>query len=197
VLQDLGGSRTLTLTFNVRPDQVLGMPDLDNLMVPAVEEIRNAGWFSRGFRELDRLELRKTHSGNELGVVTTIRAGAFKGQEPLPISMAGRVREGVHDSSEAIETAVRCHMAEHGLSPLPLDRAVELSIVYRQRRLTSIVGMLKSTIDGLEPLLQRSPTAIPRHRFYPADERVVRILAIRDTATEDRVMLGWSIQEDG
>lgn len=196
VLQSLGGSRTLTLMFNVRPDQVLGMPDLDNLMVPAAEEIRNAGWFSRGFRQLDRLELRKAHSGDELGVVIAIRAGACKDHEPLTISIAGRVREGDRDSSEAIEMAVRHYLAKNGLSPLPLDRAVELSILYRQRRPTSIVSMLKTTVDGLEPLLQRSPTAIPRHHFYPADERVVRILAVRERASEDRVMLGWSIQED-
>ncbi|MCA9175221.1 MAG: hypothetical protein KDB14_12120 [Planctomycetales bacterium] len=192
-LDRLGGSRAATLKFFVAEHQVVGMPDLDNLMVPVMEEARNVGWFSRGFPTLDDLTLSKNHAKGVLGVGVGIRQAISKADRHYQVSMPGRIREGDADSSLMVEDAVRSYMLSHRLDVLPTGRAVRLAICYQQRRPTSVFSMIKSTIDGLEPLLGRPDTANPRSRFFPADERVVEIAAIRMRDEEDRVSLGWSL----
>jgi len=195
MLRILGPSRELRITFQVRSDQVLGMPDLDNLMVPVVEELRDMGWFHRGYPSLYRRALRKGHTSACLGVRDQIRPEGEHSDRTYKVSIPGKMRANDVASSEAVEDAVRAYMEEHGLHQLPFGQAVSLLIGYEQTSPTSIVGMLKPTIDGLEPLLGRPASASSRSRFFPADERVVEVTATRVAGNLERVSLGWSAPE--
>ncbi len=168
------------------------MPDLDNLMVPVIEELRNLGWFSRGFPSLDQLTLRKTGRSHEPGVSVEIHPMGPQGESSYQAVVPTRIQEGNAASSEAVCSALHSYMNQNCIQPIPFGEAVRLTIRYRQQRLTSIVSMLKTTIDGLEPLLGRPETANPRSRFYPTDERLVEISAFRQQADMDEVSLGWA-----
>ena len=158
----------VSLGFTVAPGRRV---DVDNLARPALEGLRDAGWFRRGFPSLDRLRVTKAF-GADVGLVVSVGDVT---DDLLDVDFATSLTgvipsEGAHEVKRAWRDTVAALWAR---PPIDGDVAVELAFNTR----ASIVGLLKANIDTLEPVLGRDPSG--RLTFCPLDDNVTSLVARR------------------
>lgn len=152
--------------------------DLDNLVRPALDALRDAGVFGRGFRDLDALVAAKT-AASPVGLGVTlmpaedVRALQPPGELLLTMEHRGLPRDGNRVSKvrwlEAIAQAWP-HEPLEGL-PVGLDIRVDTALSFKD--------LLKPIIDGLEPVLGRDPRG--HLEFSPNDHLVTWLRVVRST----------------
>lgn len=147
--------------------------DLDNLVRPAMRGLRNGGFYSKGFPELESLTAIQSFGPNAgLGVESYCPA---QPSSPLlqisfdSVPPSTNSREWLRGWSSVIESSwIRS----------PLEASVWIAITARSSR--SLVDLLKPIIDGCEAILGRDPSG--RSEFCPNDH-LVEWLQIRRVET--------------
>ena len=131
---------SVSLAFTLEPGRRV---DVDNLARPALEGLRDAGWFSTGFKSLDRLVVTKGF-GADVGLVVdaNIDAPALVEGADFQTEMKGVIpTEGAHDVKRLWRDAVR---SKWGKPPMGSDVVVELGFN------TRLWAMDDSTKEGNE-----------------------------------------------
>lgn len=159
----------VSLVFTVAPGRRV---DVDNLARPALEGLRDAGWFRRGFPSLHHLRVTKV-CGADLGL--RVHVGVVDEDRTDDVdflaTLAGVIpSEGAHEVKRAWRDTVATRWARP-----PLDGELSVELAFNTR--SSLVGLLKANIDTLEPVLGRDPKG--RLTFCPLDDKVACLVARR------------------
>lgn len=161
--------RTLTLAFTLEPDRRV---DVDNLARPALAGLRDAGWFSRGFKSLDVLTVTKgTGDAPRLEVCPKAAPTDLDATVDVQLFSTNLLpAEGRHDLKRLWREAVA-----DAWPRAPLKGPLEVQLGFGGRR--SLVELLKPNLDALEPILGRDPRG--RLEFCPLDDKITRLTAWR------------------
>lgn len=160
---------SVSLAFTLEPGRRV---DVDNLARPVLAGLRDAGWFTRGYKTLDRLVVTKAH-GENVGVEILPTASPPDLGVDVDVQIFAKnviPSEGKHDIKRMWRDAVR-----DTWSKPPMDGPIELQLGFRTK--LSIVDLLKPNIDALEPILGRDPRG--RLEFCPLDDKITRLTAWR------------------
>lgn len=172
-----GPRRGVSLRFCLEPGRA--RIDLDNLVRPALDALRNAGVFGRGFRDLHTLVASKTTGspvGLRVGSVDPEDVGDLPTIGPLLLGLEhGELpREGDRDSKMRWREAVARAWPYQPLHGLSFGVGITVSTAL------SFKDLLKPIIDGLEPVLGRDPRG--RLEFSPNDHLITWLLVARSTS---------------
>lgn len=150
--------------------------DLDNLIRPALDALRDAGVFGRGFRDLDALVAAKAAAspvGLEVTLMTAKDVGALPppGELLLTVEDWGLPRDGDRVAKLRWREAIAQAWPYEPLQGLPaaLDIAVDTVLSFKD--------LLKPIIDGLEPVLGRDPRG--HLEFSPNDHLITWLRVLR------------------
>lgn len=146
--------------------------DVDNLARPALAGLRDAGWFTRGYKTLDRLVVTKVHA-DDVGVEILPTAAPPDLDREVDVQMLSKNMiplEGKHDIKRIWREAVRDTWPKS-----PMDAPVELQLGFRTK--LSLIDLIKPNIDALEPVLGRDPRG--RLEFCPLDDKITRLTVWR------------------
>lgn len=161
--------KSVSLGFTLDPGRRV---DVDNLARPALAGLRDAGWFTRGYKTLDRLVVTKAQ-GEDVGVEIVPSAPPPDLDTDVDVQIVSKnvvPSEGKHDVKRMWRDAVR-----DTWSRPPLEGPVEVQLGFRTK--LSLVDLLKPNIDALEPVLGRDPRG--RLEFCPLDDKIARLHAWR------------------
>jgi hypothetical protein len=159
----------VSLAFTLEPGRRV---DVDNLARPALAGLRDAGWFTRGYKTLDRLVVTKTHGAN-VGVEILPTAAPPNLDADVDVQIFSKniiPSEAKHDIKRMWRDAVRDTWQKPAM-----DGPVEVQLGFRTK--LSLVDLLKPNIDALEPVLGRDPRG--RLEFCPLDDKITRLSAWR------------------
>lgn len=154
---------------------------------PVLAGLRDAGVFSRGYRDLHDLLATKTRStrpGLRLSLVPGISSWAPPSAPAFAASSSSTPREGDRASKAAWQHVVQEHY--HG------ELTVGPAWVWiKTRNQRSLEGLMKPVIDGLGPFLGQDPHG--RLQFVPNDHLIVWLRVSRDMNLDHELVVeaGW------
>lgn len=150
--------------------------DLDNLVRPALDALRDAGVFGRGFRDLDALVAAKAAAspvGLGVMLMTAQETGSVRPLAGVLLTLehGGLPRDGNRVAKVRWREAVAQAWPYAPLQGLPvvLDVRVSTSLSFKD--------LLKPIIDGLEPVLGRDPRG--HLEFSPNDHLITGLRMLR------------------
>ncbi len=182
----LGPSREVTLRFTLSSGREV---DLDNLIRVAVDGLRDAGVFRRGFTNLEHLVALKDFSGS-VGLRLQLAAA--------PLLEAGRARLSASytippsDPTAAWKRAWTAEVARAwGGGPQARPSAVAIEVGSRR----SLRDLMKPIIDGLQPYLGRDPRG--RYEFCPNDHLIEQLGLYRVDSSGIFRLRAWPVKPAG
>lgn len=162
--------------------------DIDNLLTPALESGRDAGWVDRGFANLGSVTARKVGVADAkmIGAVITPhsdppgltlnRVGVLV-ETPLTGFDADAVKWMLYEKSFEL-FKLRPELRFPPQHPISMEIRVTISNASRRK---SLQALMKPCIDGVEPLLGHPNNLLPqpkeslRRRLAPQDEMVLSL----------------------
>ncbi len=160
------GHRGVVLAFRLEPGR--RRIDVDNLARPALDALRDAGAFQRGFPDLDAL-LAVKGAGVPMGLTVILTGADDVGRAVPPGPLVASVSApALPRDGDAVAKRVWRGVVADGWGAQPLDGEVAVDV--RVRTPTSLKDLLKPILDGLEAVLGRDPSG--HLEFSPNDHRV-------------------------
>lgn len=164
----------VALSFVLHSDRV--RLDLDNLVRPALDALRDSGAALRGFSNVDAVLATKS-AGEEAGLRVTIGKSGLVSSVDAPGAMLFTARSEVIPRDGSADSKMQWRQAvAASWAALPIPAGAVFVDIATSSEL-SLKDILKPVIDGLEPVLGRDPRG--RLEFCPQDERVVWLRAQR------------------